>query len=38
MEEHYLGKESQAFKMRGQMRKLEMSPVDLQKMKYGDSG
>ena len=36
MEELYLGKESTAYKMRGQQRRLEMSPIDIRKGKHGD--
>jgi hypothetical protein len=36
MEEYYLGKESQAYKNRGNYRKLEMSPVDIRKSKLGE--
>ena len=35
MEEHYLGKDSEAYKSRGQ-RRMQMSPVDMRKSKYGD--
>lgn len=38
MEEIYLGKESAAYKARGQQRKLQMSPIDLRKSKFGDQG
>mmetsp|Transcript_18767 Transcript_18767/g.28856 ORF Transcript_18767/g.28856 Transcript_18767/m.28856 type:complete len:135 (-) Transcript_18767:114-518(-) len=35
-EEKYLGKDSAAYKNRGAQRKMEMSPIDLRKSKYGD--
>jgi len=36
MEETYLGKDSAIYKRRQQQRKIEMSPVDLRKSKYGE--
>ena len=36
MEEVYLGKESAAYKQRANMRKLEMSPIDIRKSKFGE--
>jgi cell division cycle 14 len=36
MEEKYLGKDSIAYRQRAELRKMEMSPIDVRKSKYGD--
>jgi len=38
MEEVYLGKDSPTYKARKNQRKLEMSPIDIRKSKFGDQG
>ena len=38
MEQVYLGQDANYYKRKGAQRRLEMSPIDLKKSKYGDKG